>query len=343
MNSDAVELRSSLLQEVLEGSQVSIDPEIHQSKPSSVEPLISSALRDEMEPPEDELVATKYRSTTISTPPPTPKDTPGGEITDLPPPQNATPLPAGTVPLSERPNMPTHPIPSSYEIGDEFICAPVPTPEADPTSHLPKHLMPNFYFSYSTIKFLAEQQNRDLDDNIAVVCQKFQEERDIKNRALSRVTALQARCTTLEQDISGFAHIESRKSQAEIERKRLDEISLLNEKLSTVEQKFLAAQEASKMAEDAHIQKLNAADQTRARILADSESCLKRQRVIHFLIHTLLLLLLVFFLLDGVPALETLNLIKAFNAYTTMSSMIRRTVLEKWSHQEGLRNRQFGI
>ncbi|KAF3113559.1 hypothetical protein TWF102_000214 [Orbilia oligospora] len=128
-----------------------------------------------------------------------------------------------------------------------------------------------------------------------------------------------------------------------MERKRLDEISLLNEKLSTVEQKFLAAQEASKMAEDAHIQKLNAADQTRARILADSESCLKRQRVIHFLIHTLLLLLLVFFLLDGVPALETLNLIKAFNAYTTMSSMIRRTVLEKWSHQEGLRNRQFGI
>ncbi|KAF3165617.1 hypothetical protein TWF225_001150, partial [Orbilia oligospora] len=76
MNSDAVELRSSLLLEVIEGSQVSTDPEIHQSKPSSVEPLLSSALRDEMEPPEDELVATKYRSTTISTPPPTPKDTP---------------------------------------------------------------------------------------------------------------------------------------------------------------------------------------------------------------------------------------------------------------------------
>ncbi|KAF3234942.1 hypothetical protein TWF128_002189, partial [Orbilia oligospora] len=76
MNSDAVELRSSLLLEVIEGSQVSTDPEIHQSKPSSVEPLLSSALRDEMEPPEDELVATKYRFTTISTPPPTPKDTP---------------------------------------------------------------------------------------------------------------------------------------------------------------------------------------------------------------------------------------------------------------------------
>ncbi|KAF3221111.1 hypothetical protein TWF106_006436 [Orbilia oligospora] len=284
-----------------------------------------------MKPPGDDLLVTKYRSTTISTPPSTPKDTAGGEITDLPPPQNATPLPAGTVPPSERPNTPTHPISLSYEIGDEFVCAPVPAPEADPASHLPKHLMPSFHFSFSTIEFLEKQNNRDLDDNIAVVCQKFQLERDLKDRALSQATALKARCATLENDIVGFASSirksgsvleeavrrdfeirakleksretvesqnqeiqkyrrdlgKSRRGQAETERKRLDEASLLNEKLATVEQELLVAQAALKKAE------------TQAHILADMEFRLKRQRRIYFLAYLFLLLLFVFVLLGG--------------------------------------------
>ncbi|KAK6495526.1 hypothetical protein TWF481_002575 [Arthrobotrys musiformis] len=100
---------------------------------------------------------------------------------------------------------------------------------------------------------------------------------------------------------------ESHKKKIETERENQNRVNILGDRLMTVEQKLLASEQALKMADDAYMQKLKAAYDLQAKILADiktekkdMQSRLKGQRVIHFLVHILLLVLLIFVLLGGV-------------------------------------------
>ncbi|KAK6500023.1 hypothetical protein TWF481_010382 [Arthrobotrys musiformis] len=127
------------------------------------------------------------------------------EMTGPQSPQNTAPPHTAATPPPERGNPLKHNIDLSYEIDDELSLARVSDLELDESSGLPEASMPNFHFSYQTIRFLAEKGDLNVRRNIAQVCQNFHLERGRKDRALSQVGVLNARCDTLEKDKLEFA------------------------------------------------------------------------------------------------------------------------------------------